>query len=526
MLPVREKTLKSVLICIFSVRLCTDAAFLESIKNMTPSFKTRFTATLRLTLAALGCLVFAIALPRILNAYVLEGPKWPDNSNPTVQLELGSAGRTLSDGNTSWNAAISPAIDMWNQVMANLQLGRVMDSTAPIASGDGRNSLSFGSSFFGHSFGSSTLAVTYYSYSGSRMNEGDIVFNTAWSWDSYRGALRSNPDIQRVALHEIGHLLGMDHSTISNAIMYAYINNSYQLTADDIAGIQSLYGAPSGSPTPTPTPTPTPGPSTTPTPTPSATVSATPTPTPGTGAAVMISPVPGSTFGSSSVTFSWTAGGATQYALLVGSSVNGTDIYSSGITSALSATVNTIPTDGRTIYVSLYSNLRGSWVANQYTYRASSVSATPTPTPTPAPTATPTPTPAPTATPTPTPVPTATPTPTPSATPSGSPAVAVSASPTSIRSGQTSTFTISSSGPVAAPTTVTYTMGGNAIEDRNYSLSGTPGQVTIPAGSSSATVTLSVESIGDGGKTATMILASGSGYMVSSPSSASVFMKR
>jgi hypothetical protein len=69
-------------------------------------------------------------------------------------------------------------------------------------------------------------------------------------------------------------------------------------------------------------------------------------------------------------------------------------------------------------------------------------------------------------------------------------------------------------------------MGGNAIEDRNYSLSGTPGQVTIPAGSSSATVTLSVESIGDGGKTATMVLTSGSGYTVSSPSSASVFMKR
>jgi predicted Zn-dependent protease len=493
---------------------------------MTPSFKTRFTLTLRLTLAVLGCLVFAIALPRILNAYVLEGPKWPNNSNPIAQLELGSAGRTLSDGNTSWNAAVSPAIDMWNQVMGNLQLGRVMDSTAPIASGDGRNSLSFGSSFFGHSFGSSTLAVTYYSYSGSRMTEGDIVFNTAWSWDSYRGGLRSNPDIQRVALHELGHLLGMAHSTLSSAIMYAYINNSYQLTADDIAGIQSLYGVPSGSPTPTPTPTPTPGPSTTPTPTPSATVS--PTPTPGTGAAVMISPVPGSTFGSSSVTFSWTGGGATQYALLVGNSVNGSDIYSSGITSALSATVNTIPTDGRTIYVSLYSKVKNSWMANQYTYRAFSASGTPTPTP--VPTATPTPTPVPTATPTPTPVPTATPTPTPSATPtatpSGSPAVTVSASPTSIRSGQTSTFTISSSGPVAAPTTVTYTMGGNAIEDRNYSLSGTPGQVTIPAGASSATVTLSVVSIGDGGKTATMVLTSGSGYTVSSPSSASVFMRR
>src|ERR1700736_478699 len=268
-----------------------DIAFLDSIKNMTPSLTTRSTRASKLSLAVFGSAVFAMVLLQLAQAYVLEGPKWPNGSNPVVQLELGSAGRTLSDGNTSWNSAISPAIDMWNQVMGSIQLGRVMDSSAPIASGDGLNSLSFGSSFFGHSFGSSTLAVTLYYYSGSTMAEGDIVFNTAWAWDSYRGSLRSSPDIQRVALHEMGHLLGMAHSTLNSAIMYAYINNSYQLTADDIAGIQSLYGAPSGSPTPTPTPTPGPGPSTTPTPTPSATVSptGTPTPTPGTGAAVMIS---------------------------------------------------------------------------------------------------------------------------------------------------------------------------------------------------------------------------------------------
>jgi predicted Zn-dependent protease len=494
-----------------------DIAFLDSIKNMTPSLTTRSTRASKLSLAVFGSAVFAMVLLQLAQAYVLEGPKWPNGSNPVVQLELGSAGRTLSDGNTSWNSAISPAIDMWNQVMGSIQLGRVMDSTAPIASGDGRNSLSFGSSFFGHSFGGSTLAVTYYSYSGSRMTEGDIVFNTAWTWDSYRGALRSNPDIQRVALHEVGHLLGMAHSSLSSAIMYAYINNSYQLTADDIAGIQSLYGAPTGSPTPTPPPTPTPSASATPTPTPSATVSPTPTPTPGAGG-VMTSPAPGSTFNSSRVTFSWTAGGATQYALIVGSSVNGSDIYYSGIISAQSATVNTMPTDGRTVYVSLYSRVNNSWVAKQYTYRALFASGTPTPTPTPVPTPTPTPTPAPSATPT--------PSVTPTSTPSTSPAVTVLAAPTSIRSRQTSTFTISASAPAAGPITVTYTMGGNATLDKNYSLSGTPGQVTIPGGASSATVTLSVLSIGDGGKTATMILASGSGYTVSSPSSASVFMKR
>src|SRR6266853_2154827 len=110
-------------------------------------------------------------------------------------------------------------------------------------------------------------------------------------------------------------------------------------------------------------------------------------------AAQISTPVAGSTFSSSSVTFSWTAGGATNYALLVGSSLYGHDIYSSGVTNALSATVNNIPTDGRTIYVTLLSLVNGSWTLNSYTYNASGAAATPTPTPAPAPTATPTPTP-------------------------------------------------------------------------------------------------------------------------------------
>ena len=108
-------------------------------------------------------------------------------------------------------------------------------------------------------------------------------------------------------------------------------------------------------------------------------------------AAQMSNPVPGSTFSSSSVTFNWTAGSATNYALLVGSSLYGHDIYSSGVTNALSATVNNIPIDGRTIYVTLASNVSGSWTSNNYTYTAATSSATPTPAATPTPTPTPVP---------------------------------------------------------------------------------------------------------------------------------------
>ena len=247
----------------------------------------RFPAKIAGTLTALVAL-FAVTIgivqPDRAGAYALEGPKWPTGSTVVMQLSLGSAGRTLSDGNTSWNAAVAPALDSWNAVIGNMQFGKVMDSTAAVSSGDRVNSMAFSSTNFGSSFGSSTLAVTTYWFSGSTITEADILFNSNQSWDSYRGSLRSAYDVQRVALHESGHALGLDHSSLSNAIMYAYINNTYQLTSDDISGAQALYGASTGTPTPTPTvtptATPTPAPTATPTPTPTATISPTATPTP------------------------------------------------------------------------------------------------------------------------------------------------------------------------------------------------------------------------------------------------------
>lgn len=132
---------------------------------------------------------------------------------------------------------------------------------------------------------------------------------------------------------------------------------------------------PKPTPTPTATPTVTPKPTPTPTATPTVTPRPTPTPTPTatplpSGSAVMLSPVPGSTLTSSQVTFNWSAGNATTYLLLVGSSPRGFDIYYSTAVHTLSATVSNIPADGRTIYVTLGSQVAGVWVANSYTYKA------------------------------------------------------------------------------------------------------------------------------------------------------------
>jgi len=210
-------------------------------------------------------------------AYVLQGKSWPNGTVLVLQLGLGSAGRTLQDGNTSWDSAILPVAGMWNQTIQRMQVANVVNPLAPVSSSDRVNSVVFTSSVFGQSFGANTLAVTYYSSSnGGSMLECDVLFNRAASFDSYRGPLQFVPhgpaiaDIRRVFLHELGHGLGLGHPDQGGqqvtAVMNSIVSNQEVLSADDIAGGQFLYGVPIGLPSPTPTPTPVPTPVPTPTP--------------------------------------------------------------------------------------------------------------------------------------------------------------------------------------------------------------------------------------------------------------------
>lgn len=217
----------------------------------------------QLVAGALAVVVFA----SLASAYVLEGPKW-SNINLTFQFRLGAAGRTLTDGNTSWDAAALPALDSWNH-NANIHLNGNVNANAPLSSGDGINSIGFSRNAAGQSFGSGTLAITLYYYSGSRMSEADIFVNNAQTWDSYRGGLRYGgngyaiADIRRVLIHELGHAIGLNHPPNGvDAIMHASITNRTDVSTDDINGAHALYGLPIGGviPTPTPSPTATPNP--------------------------------------------------------------------------------------------------------------------------------------------------------------------------------------------------------------------------------------------------------------------------
>jgi hypothetical protein len=93
----------------------------------------------------------------------------------------------------------------------------------------------------------------------------------------------------------------------------------------------------------------------------------------GSETAVMTSPTPNSMLTGSTVMFSWNAGTASpqEYWLDIGSSAGGNNYYSSGnLGSALTTTASGLPTNGTTVYATLYTLVSGTWTPNAYTYTA------------------------------------------------------------------------------------------------------------------------------------------------------------
>lgn len=169
-----------------------------------------------------------------------------------IRLDLGAVDHPLRNGTTSWDDNAATAIAAWNAVLPIF----VQQSTA-------RNVVRWANPAAGEVLGQEA-ARTHKDYDvhGTTLviRRATVLLNPAFCWEAYDGPLRYTScagrqevllDIQRVVLHELGHVAGLEHpddgGQVVEAVMNHVLSDTDALTPDDEAGIHFLY-APSAAP--------------------------------------------------------------------------------------------------------------------------------------------------------------------------------------------------------------------------------------------------------------------------------------
>jgi hypothetical protein len=203
-------------------------------------------------IAALSVVAFAVFFTVPGRAYSPYG-KWGSNS---VLFYMNPQNGDL--GADAAEAAFRYAMNVWNtegsSAFSYNYGGRVGDT----ATGYDRRNVAI----FRPDGDGSEIARTYSWSSGGTIVDADIVFfDGAFTFFAGNDGCVSSPSygvyVEDVATHELGHALGLLHSAVSTATMVsgyaACTQDKRSLDEDDVAGVQSLYGAGSNnSPTSTP----------------------------------------------------------------------------------------------------------------------------------------------------------------------------------------------------------------------------------------------------------------------------------
>jgi Matrixin/Repeat of unknown function (DUF5648) len=167
-------------------------------------------------------------------------PIW-DGTYPTI-VTLYIWDNTSDLGAENAYEAIQRAINTWNNAGANVSIRRVVRAGGlPVSPSDQQNIMRW--SPIGPP---NQWAVTGWSSNSStnKFIDADIQFweNMAWSTAPAAGT----GDIESIALHELGHYLGLPHSSGANDVMQPGIPAGVArraLSAADIVALQNLYGS-------------------------------------------------------------------------------------------------------------------------------------------------------------------------------------------------------------------------------------------------------------------------------------------
>lgn len=146
-----------------------------------------------------------------------------------------------------FQAEIVAALSAWSAV-ANLTFIEVADDGAAFNANTNSGDLRFGGHVFDGAGG--TLAHGFFPPVNGKTAAGDMHFDTAETWNIGFGG--PGFSIFQVTAHEVGHALGLDHTGVANSLMNPFYSEAFSgPQADDIAGMQAIYGVAVAIPEPT-----------------------------------------------------------------------------------------------------------------------------------------------------------------------------------------------------------------------------------------------------------------------------------
>lgn len=188
---------------------------------------------------------------------------WPQPGGPgsPVELTYGFINYTGDMPVRFQRTVVERAFGHWSAV-APLSFTEVLDSRRPFDAPDAAvpdirigwfaNDHGDGYPFDG---AGGVVAHAFYPPPNGVTAAGDMHFDDSETWSDGPGP--GVFDIEEVAVHELGHSLGLDHETEQQAVMHPTYTGSFSgLYQDDIDGIRSLYGTGAGEVRPLPWPAP------------------------------------------------------------------------------------------------------------------------------------------------------------------------------------------------------------------------------------------------------------------------------